>query len=195
MARKSKRPREPEPPTPEPPKFRWTRDHVNMLLACLDYSLQQEVDFEGTAIFHIRRRTGHEVTAEQIRKTLRREYKSYGRPGRHYVFEDLLSEGSAFLVGYADIDREDICEEISHIEPPVTRYRLRSTPLASRSRFRTGSSNDHRKRSASSSLSIHATPEFEGLGDHTAPIDNAEKQTYEEQVSVRRILEHLMSSC
>jgi hypothetical protein len=188
MARKSKRRRE-----PRPPRFRWTKDHAIKLLACLDYSLQQEVDFEGTAIFHMKR-TGYEVTAEQIRKILTQEYTLYGRAGRHYIFEDLLSEGSAFLVGYTDIDRENICEEISHIEAPVTRYRLRSTPLASRSRFRTGSSNDHRERSASSSLSIHATPKFEGLGDHLAPFDNAEKQTYEEQVSVRRILKHL-SSC
>lgn len=133
-----------------------------MLLACLDYSLEQKVDFDNIAIGHIARRTGKEVTAKLIRQALNTQYMTYGREGWRDTFEDFLSDGSPFLVGYTDNDRENIRKEISHIEPPQSRYWLRSTPLESLSRSHTLSSH-HCQRSDTSTLSIHATPEFEGL--------------------------------
>jgi hypothetical protein len=136
MARRSKRRRE-----PRPPGFTWTRGDVEKLLACLDYSLEQKVNLNNTAISHIARRTGKEVTAVLIERELKNEYDRYGRWGENHSLEDFLSEGSIFLVGHSDRDRENIREEIGHIEPPRSRYWLRNAPLESPSRSRTLSSN------------------------------------------------------
>lgn len=156
MARRSKRPKQPRPPT-----FVWRRSDINTLLACLDHSLLYNLDFENIAISHIAERTGKRVTAELIQRALNKETREYGREGRGGV-EDLLSEGSIFLEGYSDADRENIREELSHIEPPRRRYWLRSTSVESPSRSRTLSLN-RRQRLETSAPSNHSTPELAGL--------------------------------
>jgi hypothetical protein len=179
MARKSKR-----HSTPRPPRFTWNRSNAIKLIACLDYSLQQKVDFINTTIGHIARRTGKEVTERLIQQGLKNEYKTYGRSGENDSFNDFLAEGSTFLVGYSDSDHQTIREEISHIEPPRNRYLLKCTPLESRSQSRTISSNHYQASETSSTLSIHATPEFEGVYDHIDQIEDTEKQKDEKEVRI-----------
>lgn len=176
MAKKLKRRSKPRPPT-----FVWKRSDINILLACLDYSLQHNLNFENTAITHIAKRTGKEVTAELIQRALKKETKFYGREGP-WTVQDLLSEGSIFL-GYSDTDRENIREEISRIEPPRLRYWLRSTSVQSPSRSRT-LSLDRRQRRETSILSNHSTPEFAGLDEFIEQFSNAgpKNKTDEEQV-------------
>jgi hypothetical protein len=176
MARRSKRRRE-----PRPPGFTWTKSDMIKLLACLDYSLEQKVNLNNTAISHMARRTGKEVTAVLIQRGLKKVYGDYGRWGENHSLEDFLSEGSSFLVGYSDSDRENIREEIGHIEPPQSRYWLRNTPLESPSRSRTLSSN-HCQRSKTSTLSISATPAFQGYGEHLVQADDAGRRTSRERV-------------
>lgn len=176
MAKRLKRRSKPRPPT-----FVWKRSDINILLACLDYSLQHNLNFENTAITHIAKRTGKEMTAELIQRALKKETKFYGREGP-WTVQDLLSEGSIFL-GYSDTDRENIREEISRIEPPRLRYWLRSTSVQSPSRSRT-LSLDRRQRRETSTLSNHSTPEFAGLDEFVEQFSNAgpKNKTDEEQV-------------
>ncbi|KAK4120041.1 hypothetical protein N657DRAFT_636917 [Parathielavia appendiculata] len=143
--------------SPRPPRFRWQRSEIHILLACLDYSLQQNLEFENAAIAHIAKRTGKQVTAKLIQSALKKETKDYGRAGP-WTVQHLLSEGSAFLEGYCDADRENIREEISRIEPPQIRYWLRNTSVESTSRSRTLSLN-RRQRSETSTLPNHSTAE------------------------------------
>lgn len=165
-----------------PPRFVWRRSDVLKVLACLDYSLEQGVDFNNTAIGHLARGTGKKVTAKLIRQALWNEYKTYGREEGNDTFEDFLSEGSPFLHGYTDRDRENIREEISRIEPPQSRYWLRNTPLKrSPSQSRTQSSN-HCQRSETSTLSLHSTPEFEGISEYVDRANDEEKRRNGKQV-------------
>jgi hypothetical protein len=164
MARRSKHRSKPRPPT-----FVWRRSDINILLACLDYSLQYNLDFENIAIAHIAKRAGKQVTAKLIQRALKRETKDYGREGSGTI-QNLLSEGSIFLEGYSDIDRENIREEIGHIGPPQFRYWLRSTSVESPSRSRTLSLN-RRQQPDTSDRSRHSTPVSVGL-DMLAPRSN-----------------------
>lgn len=166
---------------PRPPRFGWTRSNAHKVVACLDYSLEHKVDLETTAIDHIARRIGKEVTAQQIRNGLKHEWNTYGRETGDVDLETFLSEGSSFLVGYSDDDRETIRQEINQIEPPSRRYWLRNTPLGSVSRTRTLSPN-RCQRSDTSTLSLHATPEFEGLGECLGQVNEAEQKTDADQV-------------
>ncbi|KAL2022213.1 hypothetical protein VTK56DRAFT_5823 [Thermocarpiscus australiensis] len=171
MARRSKHRSKPRPPT-----FVWRRNDITILLACLDYSLQRNLDFENTAIAHIAKRTGKQVTIQLIQRALKQETKKYGRAGQ-WTVQDLLSEGSVFLEGHSDADRENIREEISRIEPPQLRYWLRSTS-PSRSRTR---SLSRRQRSETSTLSHHSTPEFAGLDEFLEQFDKAGPRKKEEE--------------
>lgn len=135
MAR-SKRRRGPWPPT-----LVWRRNDINILLACLDYSLQHKLDFNKIAITQIRKRTGKQVTTALIQQALKRETRLYGREGRQLTVEDLVSEGSLFLEGYTDDDRENIREEVNRTEASGNHYWLRSVSLESPSRSRTLSVN------------------------------------------------------
>lgn len=167
---------------PRSPRFVWKCSDINILLACLDYSLQHNLDFENIAIAHIAKRTGKQVTTELIQRALKRETTLYGREGQ-WTVQDLLSEGSIFLEGYTDTDRENIREEISRIEPPQLRYWLRSTSVESPSRSRTISSN-RRRRLETATLSNHSTPEFERLDEFVKQFNNAgsKKKKDEKQV-------------
>lgn len=180
MAKKLKRRRE-----PRPPRFRWKKSDITILLACLDYSLENKVDLDNTAISHIAKRAGKEVTPESIQQALRKEYREYGRSGGNDTFQHFLSEGSSFLDCYTDSDRDDIRQEIGRIELPQSRYWLRTIPLESPSRSRTLSS-DCRQDSETSTLSIHGTPEFEGLGEYLNNVDD--ERTDEERVGRPQIL-------
>ncbi|KAH6842479.1 hypothetical protein B0I37DRAFT_382019 [Chaetomium sp. MPI-CAGE-AT-0009] len=170
MARRSKPRSKPRPPT-----FVWKRSDIYILLACLDYSLQHNLDFENIAITHIAKQTGKQVTTGLIQSALKKQTKGYGRNGQEWTVQDLRSEGSIFLEGYSDIDREKIREEISRIEPPRLRYWLRSTSMESPSRSRTLSSN-RRPRSETSTLSSHPTPEFARLDEFVQQFNNAAQQ-------------------
>jgi hypothetical protein len=173
---------------PGPPRFRWTKGDSIKFVACLDFSLQHQVDLNTTAICHLKKRIGREVTAKQVERVLRKEYKTYGRDGDHYVFDDFLSEGSSFLDGYADIDREHIRDEVRLIETP--RYLLRSTSLVSQSHSRTQSLDPRHQRSASSNghNSPHAAADLEVLDGLRAQAGNSGKnQTHGQQVSVNHI--------
>lgn len=145
-----------------PRKRIWERGDGIELLAYLDYCLEHGIDFESTKISHLKAVTGKDFSEEQVSGKLRREWKGYGRQGPNTV-QDLLSEGSPFLVGYIDIDREDIREAISRIEPPASRYRLRSASSALLSRRRTPPKP--RQPSETPTLSTHATSEFRDLDD------------------------------
>lgn len=147
---------------------------MRKLIACLDYSLEHGVDFNSTAINYIARTTGTQVTEKLIEQALRRECYYHGRRGRNYTFEDFLAEGSTFLVQYTEHERELIRGEISRIETPPGRYRLRRTPQTWTPRSRTLSSNPPPRSTTSSLSSLSATPEFEGIGDYLAEADHDE---------------------
>ncbi|KAK3292017.1 uncharacterized protein B0H64DRAFT_408729 [Chaetomium fimeti] len=157
---------------PRPPTFVWKRNDINILLACLDYCLQYDLDFETIAIAHIAKRTGKQVTAQLIQRALKQETRRYGREGQGTV-QDLLSEGSIFLEGYDDTDRKNIREQIGRIEPPQLRYRLRSTSMESPSRSRTLSLN-RPQRLETSAVTNHSPPELVGLD---VLVNKGERQT------------------
>ncbi len=172
---------------PGPPRFRWTKGDIIKFVACLDFSLQHQVDLNTTAICHLKKRIGREVTAKQVERVLRQEYETYGRNGDHHVFGDFLSEGSSFLDGYADIDREHIRDEVCLIETP--RYLLRSTSLVSQSHSRTQSLDPRHQRSASSNglNSPHPAADLEVLDGPPAQAGNSGKNQTHEQVSVNHM--------
>lgn len=177
MARKARR-----SDGPKPARFSWTRSNRNKLIACLDYSLQHKVDLYRTAIGHLSKTTGQEVTAAQIRKGLENEWKAYGRSGGKDDFETFLSEGSIFLVGYRERDYENFEQEMKQIAAPQSFDWLVDTPLKSASRSYTLSPN-RCQRSDTSTLSLHATPEFEDLGDFAGQVDKTEDKTDEKPVT------------
>lgn len=95
------------------------------------------MDFERTIIKHLKTTTGKDFSESQVSDKLARECKNYGREGSGTV-EDLRSEGSIFLDGYTEDDRENIREAISRIgQLGSSRYRLRSSSSELRLRSRT----------------------------------------------------------
>jgi len=139
----------------------WERSDVIQLLACLDYCLERNLDFMKNAVGLLQGATGKEYTERQISDRIWIEWNNYGRKYSK-TKSDLLSEGSAHLVGYTSNDFQEIHEARGHLNS--RRYTLQNTSpaLSCRiSRSRTASTPRH--SSESSTLSIHATPEFEGL--------------------------------
>lgn len=169
-----------------PPQRRvWEPNDVTELLAYLDYCLERGIDFESTVIGHMRNVTGKDFSQKQISRKLKSEWDQWGREGLGTV-QDLLSEGSTFLVGYTEDDREDIREAISRLGPPADRYRFKSTSSVSTSRSRTMSKP--RQLSGRSTLSLHATPEFEDLNDVQA--GPGEERVVDENVCTSHIPRH-----
>lgn len=168
-----------------PPRRVWEENDVTELVAYLDYCLERGIDFESTVIGHMRNATGKDFSAKQISRRLNIECTKWGREGLGTV-QDLLSEGSTFLVGYTEDDREDIREAISRMEPPADPYRLRSTSSVSTSRSRTMSKP--RQLSGRSTLSLHATPEFEDLNDVQA--GPGEERVVDDNVCTSHVPKH-----
>jgi len=139
----------------------WAYDDVIQLLAFLDFCLAHRLDFESLVESHLGKVTGKAFSKTKIYAKLTREWTNYGHDESTAV-DDLLREGSSVLAAYTVEEHENIQEVASHIEPPQgARYRLRDASSALTSRSRTLSKP--RQLSETSSLSIHATPEFAGL--------------------------------
>ncbi len=136
-------------------------------MACLDYSLEHNVDLTSVAVSHLDRLKNDEddVVRNAIRGALLKEYREYGRDDGDTSLKAFLAEGSAFL-RYGKDDPETLRVERSLIQPPSgRRYPLRNTPRTSTPRTRTSRTLSPRLPASSetSSLSLHCTPEFEGL--------------------------------
>lgn len=134
------------------------------LLAYLDFTLEHKLDFRSTVIRHLASVTGKQFNDRQVFDKLHREWEYCGRHGGKFGSDqDLLSEGSSFLVEWTDGDHEEVKEALQRLQPPASRYRFRSTPLATTATSRTLSRSVTRQTSDTSSLSELATPEFEDL--------------------------------
>lgn len=169
------------------------------VVACLDYCLKHKKNFERIVIGHLKATRGKDATIQDIYSGLRREWNWYGRNDSRTV-RDLLVEGSACLVRYTQIDRENIRRAISRLEQQ-SRCKTRTADLPASilvKAARTGGpARSLRRRlpsvpSSVSTLSVHSTPEFEGidealLGDGKAKAvdDEVERAPSTEAVAVR----------
>jgi hypothetical protein len=147
------------------PRLSWSDDDITHALGFLDYCLEYGVDFEDLVASHLPKVTGKAFTRDQITRKLKREWNFYGPDNSDSDYTELLREGSSVLSGYNSELKEDIRAAASRIAPPrVTRSRLRSLTSALTSRSRTLSKlRQLSDTSSDSSLSLHATPEFEGV--------------------------------
>lgn len=139
----------------------WDDEDIIQLLAFLDFCLTHRLDFESLVESHLVKVTGKAFSKTNIDRKLKREWTKCGHD-KSTTFRDLLREGSSVLAYYKVEEHENIREVASRIEPPQgARYRLRNASSALTSRSRTLSKP--RQPSETSSLSIHATPEFASL--------------------------------
>ena len=123
----------------------WEHQDQIELLAYLDFTLEHKLDFKSTVGSHLATVTGKHFNERQISGKLKRAWFNHGRSdGNAGSDQDLLSEGSSFLVGWTESDHEELRQALARLQPP-----------ASRSRSVT------RQSSAASPLSEHATPEFD----------------------------------
>lgn len=146
-------------------RFYWTLDDIIQLLAFLDHCLEFGLDFESSVAGHLAEATGKVFSNKQIYGKLEREWKVYGRDDVPDV-DDLFVKGSSVL-NYSLELQDQIRDVARHIEPP---QEVRGRALTSRSRTLSMS----RQASESSTLSTHATPEFEGFHFDIGQAEHAE---------------------
>lgn len=155
------------------PRLCWIDDDTIQLLAFLDHCLEFGLNFESLVASHLAEVTGKAFSNKQISAKLKREWKGFGRLDSPAV-DDLLIKGSCVLVYYDAERKERIRDVASHIDPPggVRDRSGSAAPSTATSRSRTLSKP--RQRSESSSLSSHATSEFEGFHFDIRQADRAE---------------------
>jgi hypothetical protein len=102
----------------------WSDADRIQLLAWLDFSLEQGIDFHETIIGHLRAKTRKEFTQTQIRDKLRGEWQRDRRDGSDR--KDLYSEGTAILDKLHQDTRNDIQAVVCELRSFTARYALRS---------------------------------------------------------------------
>lgn len=116
------------------------------LLAYLNWCIQAEVDFETTAVHHLRETTGKDFSVQQIEGKLRREWTNFGKTDS---FEHVYRIGTAAFLSAGEEEDKRIGDIVIRLgPPPVLRYDLRS----SLSRFNT------RSHTLSTIPSVRGTP-------------------------------------
>lgn len=167
------------------PRFCWKEDDVIKVLAFLNHCLKVGLDFESSVASHLAKVIGQELSNKQIFDKLKREWDGYGPNAADSKFSDLLRKGPSVLHGYGVEWQERISEVASHIEPPqVSRDRPRSASPALTSRSRTLSKPRQGSESSESTLSIHATPEFEGFQFDIGKTEHADVSVVDEGLEV-----------
>lgn len=139
----------------------WEYQDEIELLAYLDFTLEHKLDFTSTVSSHLATVTGKQFSEKQVFGKLKRAWSKCGRNGGEVRSDqDLLSEGSSFLVEWTESDHEEVLQALRRLQPPPRRYRLRSTPRATIATSRALSRSATRQSSDTSPLSEHGTPEF-----------------------------------
>ncbi|KAK2601846.1 hypothetical protein QQS21_004629 [Conoideocrella luteorostrata] len=105
------------------------------LLAYLNWCAEVDVDFQTTAVDHLKKTTGKDFSPRQIKDRLRLEWKNYGNTE---CFEQVYELGTAALLSGRQDDDERIEEALHRLGPrPVDRYNLRGVASRLKTRSRT----------------------------------------------------------
>ncbi len=124
---------------PKNSNFKWDEDDILELLAYNDHCIAHRLDFQGTAVAHLKAIIGSDLTIGQINRKLDWAWNHYGRYGTK--IQDIYKNGSKSLAresidhyGLTDEDlggikeRVDRLEELYRSTPSDTMSELSSTP-------------------------------------------------------------------